>query len=314
MSDYVIIADATCDLTSAMQERFDIPDILHGILYYPDGHSEPQDPDWNNISAEEFYHSMRNKNVMYKTAAPPLGEITEVFEKHLSQGKDILNISISSGLSSCYNDCQLVAKDLLEKYPGRKIICVDSLRYSTSLGLLVMSTAMKRKEGATLEEAAAYAEEEKYKIHQMGIMDDLFFLVKKGRISNFKAFFGSMVGLNLLADLNDTGMAEVIAKFKGKRDAFAADVEYIRRTIVNPEEQTIFVAHSNRADAAKLYADMIQKEIAPKEIIITEVCQGCGANIGPGLCAAFYKGNPVSKGLETEKAIMAEIEKQIKGK
>lgn len=314
MSDYVIISDATCDFTDAMCKRFDIPDLLHGILYFPDGHSEPQDTNWKNISAEDFYHSMRNKNVMYKTAAPPLGEITEVFEKHLSAGKDILCINISTGLSSTYNDCMLVAKDLLEKYPERKILCVDSLRYSTSLGLLVMNTALQRKNGATLQEAYAYAEEEKTKIHQMGVMDDLFFLVKTGRISNFKAFFGSMVGLNLCADINDKGMADVIAKFKGKRDAFKADIEYIKRTIVNPEEQIIFVAHSNRLEAAKTLADMIEKEVKPKEVIITEVCQGCGANIGPGLCAAFYKGEPVSTGLLKEREIMADIEKEIKGK
>lgn len=312
MSNFVIIPDSCCDLNAEMRERFDIPDYIRGVLYFPDGHSEPIDMDWNNISAEDFYHSMRNHKVLYKTAAPPIAEITEKFEKYLAQGYDVLTMGISSGLSSTYNDCQLVAKDLMEKYPGRRIVCVDSLRYSTSLALLVISAAMKRQEGCSLDEVVEYIEKEKHTIHQMGPMDDLFFLVKKGRISNFKAFFGSMVGLNLLADFNEQGMSEVIGKFKGKRDATKAITAYIKETISNPEEQIIFVAHSKRKEYAQVLADMVQKEFAPKEIIITEVGQGCGANIGPGLCAVFYKGEPASKGLEKERALMDEISANIK--
>ncbi|MGN0374995.1 MAG: DegV family protein [Butyrivibrio sp.] len=314
MNDFVIIPDASSDLTSELRNRFDISDCLHGILYFPDGHSEKVDPDWTNMTPEEYYYSMRDRKVLYKTAAPPLGEITEKFEKQLSQGKDILSISISSALSSTYNDCKLVAKELMEKYPERKIICIDSLRYSTSLALLIISAALKRAEGCTIEEVAEYTEHEKYRIHQMGTMDDFFFLVKTGRVSNFKAFFGNMVGLNLLADFNEKGLSEVIGKLKGKRDAFTAIIEYIRRTIVNPKEQIIFVAHSNREEAAKTLADMVQKEFEPKELIINDVGMHCGANIGPGLCAVFYKGEPASKDLATEKAIMDEITAGIKKK
>ncbi len=315
MSDFVIIPDGSCDLTEELRNRFDIPDYLHGMLYYPDGHDEPVSLDWDNMSPEEYYSSMKSKKALYKTSAPPLGEITEKFEKYLAQGKDILTINISTALSSTYNDCLLVAKDLMKKYPERKIVCVDSLRYSTSLALLIISAAMKRAEGCSLEEVAEYTEKEKHRIHQMGTMDDLFFLVKTGRISNFKALFGSMVGLNVLADINnEKGLSEVVGKFKGKRDAFAAIIEYIRSTIENPEEQILFIAHSNREEAAKTLADMVQKEFSPKELIINDVGMHCGASIGPGLCAVFYKGTPASEGLAKEKAIMDEISTRIKKK
>ncbi len=314
MSNFVIIPDASSDLTAELRDRFDIPDYIHGVVYHPDGHSEPADLDWSNMTPEEYYNSMRNRKVLYKTSAPPLGEITEVFEKHLKEGKDILSISISTALSSTYNDCMIVAKDLLEKYPDRKIICIDSLRYSTSLALLIISAAIKRAEGLSLEEVAAYTEEEKYKIHQMGTMDDLFFLVKTGRISNFKALFGSMIGLNVLADFNQTGLSEVVGKFKGKRDSFTAIVEYIKQTIVNPSEQILFVAHSNREEAAKTLAKMIEAEFSPKELIINDVGMHCGASIGPGLCAVFYKGEPASENLTKEKALMDEISAKIKKK
>lgn len=314
MSNFVIIPDGSCDLSADLRKRFDIPDYVRGVLYHPDGTSSLADLDWENMSPEEYYNSMGNRKALYKTAAPPIGEITEKFEKHLAQGEDILNICLSSALSSTYNDCSLVAKDLLKKYPERRIICIDSLRYSTSLALLVISAAIKRSEGATLDEVAEYTEKEKYVIHQMGTMDDLFFLVKTGRISNFKAFFGSMIGLNILADFNEKGLSEVIGKFKGKRDAFTAIIEYIKQTIVNPKEQILFIAHSNRPEVAKTLSELVMKEFSPKELIVNDIGMSCGASIGPGLCAVFYKGEPASEGLAKEKAIMDEISAKIKKK
>ena len=314
MSDFVIMSDTGCDLNKELREKYDVADYIRGIVYFPDGHPETLDLDWGNISPRDYYETMRDRKAMFKTAAPTMEEILTKFENQLSQGKDVLCICISTALSSTYNDCVLAAKDILEKYPDRKIMCVDSLRYSSSLGLLVILAALKRKEGATLEETFAYCEEQKYRIHQMGSMDDLFFLVKTGRVNNFKAFFGSMVGLNLLADFNDNGLSDVIGKFKGKKDATKAILEYISRTIDNPSEQILYVAHSNREEHAKLLADQLREKFNPKDIIITEVGQACGANIGPGLCAAFYLGDPASKNLEKEKVMMDEITQAIKKK
>ena len=307
MSTFDIIPDTSCDLDAALRERFGIGDYLHGILYYPDGHSETADLDWSLMSPEEYYNSMKGRSALYKTANIPLGHITEVFEKSLKEGKDILSISISTKLSSIYSETVMVAKELLEKYPERKIICVDSKRYSTALALLVIKACQKRDEGASIEETAEYIESIKHKIHQMGTMDDLYFLCKAGRISNSKAFFGSLVGVNPMADFNREGLSEVIIKKKGKRAAFDTAIKYIEQTIENPEEQIIFVAHSNREKQAKIFSEMIKEKFSPKEIIINPVGITCGASIGPGLCAAFYIGKEISEGLADEKAIMESI-------
>ena len=138
-------------------------------------------------------------------------------------------------------------------------------------------------------------------------MDDLFFLVRTGRISNVKAFFGSLVGVNPMADFNEKGVSEVLAKFKGKKAALDAVIKYMKGTITDPENQIIFVAHSNRPEAAEKLAAMIKAEFNPKEIIINTVGMACGANIGPGLCAAFYEGKPISHDMAEEKALMATI-------
>jgi DegV family protein with EDD domain len=195
----------------------------------------------------------------------------------------------------------------MEKYPERKIMVVDSLRYSTALSLLVIKASQKQQEGATLEETAQYLERIKHTIHQIGPMDDLFFLVKTGRISNFKAFFGTIVGINPMADFNRKGLSQVLGKFKGKKKAFDAVIEYMRGTVENPGEQIIFVAHSNREEAAKALAQRVQEEFSPKEIVINPVGLSCGASIGPGLCAVFYEGKEISENMEQEQALMNQI-------
>lgn len=307
MADFVIIPDSSSDLTRELRERFDIPDYIRGLVYFPDGHSELADLDWKDHDPKQFYESMSDKKTIYKTACAPTGDVISVWEKQLAAGKDILMITLSSALSGTYSLCEMIKKELLEKYPERKIIVVDSMRYSTALSLLVILAAQKRQSGATLEETAAFVEENKHRIHQMGPMDDLFFLVKTGRISNFKAFFGTLVGINPMADFNRQGMSQVLGKFKGKKAALDAVIRYMRETIEHPEEQIIFVAHSNRQQAAELLADMIRKEFSPKEIIINHIGMSCGASIGPGLCAAFYQGAEVSEGMEKEIAIMNDI-------
>lgn len=313
MSDFVIIPDTSCDLVRELRERFDIPDYIKGIVYFPDGHSEFSDLDWERHDPKQFYESMTDKKTLYKTASAPTGDIINTYEKYLKQGKDILAICLSSALSGTYQSCELVRKELSEKYPERKIICIDSLRYSTSLSLLCIMAAKKRAEGATIDETAEFVESNKHRIHQMGPMDDLFFLCKTGRISNFKAFFGTLVGVNPMADFNRHGLAEVLAKFKGKKAAFDAVIKYMRETVENPSEQIMFVAHSNRPEAAAVLADMIQKEFSPKEIIISQVGMSCGASIGPGLCAAFYYGSEISENNEKEKEIMERIIESQKG-
>lgn len=307
MSNFVIIPDASCDLTRELRQRFDIPEYLRGHITFPDGHDETCSLDWETISAKEYFRTMSDDKAIYKTAGVGISEAETVFEKYLSQGIDVLNITLSSGISSTYSYCKKAAENMQEKYPDRRVICIDSLRYSTALSLLVILAASKKAEGATIDEVAAFVEEKKHCIHQMGPMDDLFFLVRTGRISNAKAFFGSLVGINPMADFNERGVSEVLAKFKGKKAALDAVIKYMRATGKGLEDQIIFVAHSNRPEAAEKLRDMIEAEFHPKEIIINSVGMACGANIGPGLCAAFYEGKPISPEMADEKAVMEAI-------
>lgn len=307
MADFVIIPDSSSDLTKDLRERFQIPAYVHGTFYWPDGREDVSDLDWEQIGPYEYYRSMSGRKVLYKTASAQRGEILSVYEAQLQAGNDILAITLSSGLSGTYQLCCKAAEELMAKYPERKIIVIDSLRYSTALSLLVIMASQKRMDGATLEETARYVEENKHRVHQMGPMDDLFFLVKTGRISNFKAFFGTLVGINPMADFNHHGLSQVLGKFKGKQKAFDAVIEYMRGTVEDPQEQIMFIAHSDREQAAQLLAKRVQEEFSPKEIIINHIGMSCGASIGPGLCAVFYQGKKISEDMEYEQALMNQI-------
>lgn len=307
MSDFVIIPDASSDLTKELRERLDIPDYVPGTIYFPDGREAVADLDWELISPDVYYKMMSGRKALFKTASAKRGDILRVYEKQLQAGNDILAVTLSSALSGTNQVCRKVAEELMEKYPQRKIVVVDSLRYSTALSLLVIKASQKRQTGATLEETAQYLESIKHRIHQMGPMDDMFFLVKTGRISNFKAFFGTLVGINPMADFNRNGLSQVLGKFKGKKKAFAAVIEYMRHTVENPEDQIIFIAHSDREQAAQLLAQQVQEIFHPKEIIINHVGMSCGASIGPGLCAVFYEGREISENMEYEQALMDRI-------
>ena len=313
MSEFVIIPDSSCDLNASLRERFQIPNYLRGIVYCPDGRQMQADMDWNEIEPEEYYESMKGKSdVLYKTAFATQSEMEKVLIPFLEEGKDVLLLALSSGLSGTYQFFTLTAKHLMEKYPERKILCVDSLRYSTAIAILLICANEMKAKGASIEETANYLNKIRHNIHQIGPLDDLYFCVKTGRISNMKAFFGTMVGVHCLAEFNRKGMPEVIGKVKGKQSALRATLAYIKESIRNPEEQIVFVAHSNRKEYAEQLAENIRNEIKPKEVVVNSVGMSCGASIGPGLIAAYFLGDEMTEDLSVEKENLGKVLKNTK--
>jgi hypothetical protein len=155
-----------------------------------------------------------------------------------------------------------------------------------------------RKEGKTLNEVNEFLEENKNRFHQIGWLDDLSFVAKKGRLSHAKAFMGKLIGIKPLGEFDYNGLTTVIGKAKGEKTAYQALLAYMEETIENPEEQVIVVAHSNRFKQAEYYKQLIKDKFNPKEIFVSDVYPACGINVGPGLMAAYYVGKPISKDLE----------------
>ena len=309
MADYVILTDSSTDLTKDLRERFGVDDYLPGNITFPDGHTEDSSLDWDTITPQDFYTSM-SKDSMYSTSIKNTELQEAFFEKYLKEGKDILNISLSHSLSNTYDSCRKAAQNLQERYPDRKIIIVDSLRYAGALGLLVSYACDLKKEGKSIEEVAAWLEENRNKCHQTGTVDDLKFLAKLGRCSNVSAFMGSLINIKPMAEFNREGMNQIITKVTGYKKLFAAMIEYMKATI-DPDAKRIFVSHTFRKAQWLQLQELVKETFPQAEIVPTTVNMANGSSIGPGMVVAFYLGKEISEGLVEETKILEEIKAKL---
>lgn len=306
MHSFAIIADNSCALRKEYRERFGVDGIVYGTITYPDGHSEFGDLDYERITPEDYFRSI-SKKAIYKTACANIDQMIAVLEPFAKEGKDIVFLTISSALSGTYNFAVKAAEKVMEQYPGVKVYVVNSLRYASALALLVQEACARRDEGLDAKATAEWLEENKQRFHQMGIMDDLFFLARTGRIAKAKAFFGTMAGIKPMGEFSASGLTEAIGKAKGTKRGLDATIAYIQDRILEPEKHIVFIAHSLREKEAKYLEDRIREVIKPKEIICLPLDQTSGANMGPGLAAAFFYGKPLSPELAEEKALLTSI-------
>ena len=306
MNEYAVLADITCDLSPEIRSRFGVDGYIGGYITTPSGEQISTRLDMSPSELDAFYASLRSHKHGYKTSAASVPEIAEEFESFLQQGKDVLALTISSRLSATFNLMTQARDAALEKHPKGRIVVVDSLKYSAALGLLTIEVCRLRERGCSIQEASETIEGLRSQVHQMGTMDDLFWVASQGRISNAKAFFGTIAGIKTMGDFNNEGMVTPLVNVSGFERAFSAVVEYVRRTITAPDEQIIVVAHSDRRKQAETLATMIRQTVKPKEVLVSEIYPSSGVNIGPGLCAAYYFGREITD-LQFEKATINEI-------
>lgn len=303
MSQFAILTDATSDLTQEFQKEYDI-EVVPGHILLPDGSDIFTLPEWKYFTKEAFYKDLKKNPDGYKTSPANVGELKEKMETLADEGRDILMITISSGISGLYDFALQAKKLVLDDYPDAKIEILDSLRFGPGLGLLCVHAAMLRASGKTMEETKAYLEANKNRFHQAGWLDDLTFVAKKGRITQAKAFFGSLAGVKPIGEFDYNGLTTVLGKAAGKKAAYKALLRYIAETVENPSDQIFFIAESMRRPEAEEYKKMIEDTFHPKAVFIQDVHPSCGVNIGPGLMAAYYVGKPISKDLSEERAIL----------
>ena len=309
---FAIVCDVTCDLNAQLRAEYDI-EYVPGTITFPNGKEETSFLDWSecknipNCTSEAFYSLLKKNPDGIKSSPANIEAFAAVFEKHVMAGKPVLAIAISSALSGTYSFMCAAQKQVLGKYPEAKIIVIDSKRYAGGMGLLCIHASMLRKEGKSFEEVAAYIEENKICFHQAGWLDDLFFVAKKGRMTNAKAFFGSLIGIKPIGELDSNGMTTVIGKVKGEKAAFSVCLKYMEALGTDLKDQIILIAQSNRPKQAAMYKQMIEEKFHPKAVYICDVFPPTGINVGPGLMVAFFMGKPISEGLTEERALLAKL-------
>lgn len=308
MERYVILADVTCDLSQEIRDKIGMKDYIRGHIHFDDGRDFDTALDWSNISREDFYKQLSNKKTKITTAPANAEECYEIFENYIKQGYAILSMSLSASISTTYNMTFVAAERLRQEYPDCKIYCFDSARMSGAFGLLTIYAHMLQQEGKTLDEVVQWLEENKTKVHQMGPIDDLIFVARRGRLTMGKAIMGSFAGVKPMGDCNAEGYTTVLTKVKGIGKALELTAQYVKETAVDVENQVLLIAHSDRELYANTLKTKLQELLSPKEILVTDVHCACGANVGPGMVGVYYLGEKVSDELAAEKEIINKLQ------
>lgn len=286
MSSFKIITDSASDLPLSVLESLDVDWVELNV--YIDGKN--YDYDGSEESVKKFYDEVRS-GMNASTSAANSSEFTELMEKYLKQGKDVLYIGFSSGLSSTYNSGVIAADELREKYPDRKIYTVSSLCASLGEGLLVYLAARKQKDGCTIEETRDYAESIKLNLCHWFTVDDLFHLKRGGRVSATTAVVGSMLNIKPILHVDDEGHLINVGKARGRKASIKELVVKMKELAIDPENQTVFISHGDCYDDAAALAEMVKKEFNVKDVLIGYIGPVIGAHSGPGTVALFFLGS-----------------------
>ena len=284
MTDYVLMTDSSADLPLALIEELDVRVLQLNVTM------EGEAPVPNDqVDVKEFYGALRQKKSA-TTSTVSIESFLSAMEEILAEGKDILYLGFSSGLSGTYNAGFVAAGELSEKYPERKIYTVDTLCASLGEGLLVYTIARMKQEGADIETARAFAEEQKLNLCHWFTVDDLFFLKRGGRVSAATAVMGSLLSIKPVMHVDNDGKLINVLKARGRKDAINQLFAKIRDTAINVSEQTVFISHGDCLEDAEYLADRIRNELSVKTVVIDYVGPVIGAHAGPGVLALFFFG------------------------
>ena len=288
MSEYVIVTDSSADLTAGMAEELGV-EVLP-LSFMVKGQTYRNYPDNREMDPGAFYAMLR-AGEMATTAAVNVADYTSVLEPLLEQGKDVLVLAFSSGLSATYQSSVIAVEELRARFPERKIFTVDTLCASMGQGLLVYLAAKKQQAGATIEEVRDWAEENKLHLCHWFTVDDLHFLKRGGRISAATAVLGSMLHIKPVLHVDDEGHLINMGKARGRGASLTALVDHMEETAIDPASQVVFISHGDcLADAEKVAGD-VKKRLGVKEVVINHVGPVIGAHSGPGTLALFFLGS-----------------------
>ena len=276
MTNYILSCCSTVDLTK---------EYLDETMYTDDfGHS---------LSSNDLYAAM-STGADTKTSQVNAGEFEDYFESFLKEGKDILHLSISSGVSGTYNSANIARQELLERYPDRKILIIDSLSGSTGSGMILSKLADMRDEGKSMEEIFDWIEEHKLELQHWLFSTDLTHFVKGGRISKTSGFVGNLLNICPLIDVNAEGKMIPRAKVRTKKKVMStmvAKMEELARDGLDYNERC-FMCHSGCLEDAQQVAAMIEEHFhnLKGKVEIYNIGPAIGCHAGPGTVGLFFWG------------------------
>jgi DegV family protein with EDD domain len=288
MRDYVIFTDSTTDLPASMADELGLRVIPLGFSFGDENYFDYLDR--RDMDINKFYERIKNGE-QSTTTLINTARFIENFEPVLKEGKDILFIAFSSGLSGTYQSSVVAAEELNGKYKDTKVICVDTKAASMGEGLLVYYAAKKKQEGMSIDELNQWLIDNCLKMCHWFTVDDLNHLKRGGRISGVTATLGTALNIKPVMHVDDEGHLIPVSNVRGRKKSLHALFEHMEETCTNPEDQVIFISHSNALEDAEYLGNMIKEKLHVKDVVINFVGPVIGAHTGLGTIALFFFGS-----------------------
>lgn len=291
MGKFILTCCSTADMSKDYFIKRDVP---YTCFHFHMNGKDYDDDLGETIPFNEFYDSIA-KGATPTTSQVNSEEFVEFFEKFLKQGKDILHVSLSTGLSGVFNSANIAKDMLMGKYPDRKILIVDSLGASSGYGLLVATLADMRDEGTDIDTVYNWAEDNKLRVHHWFFSTDLTNYKRGGRITGAEALFGTMLGICPLLNMNNLGELIPRKKIRTKRRVIEEIVRMMEEHAEDGKDYVgkCFISNSHCYDDAVKVKELIEDKFPQLKgkIIINSVGTVIGAHTGPGTVALFFMGD-----------------------
>lgn len=283
---FAIVTDSSSNLPEDIIDQHDL--TVLPLTFMVDGEEYRSYLKGEKTDLSQFYAMMREGKVI-TTSLPNLKESRESIEALLREGRDVLYLGFSSGLSGTYQAIELLLTELAGLYPDRTVASVDTLAASLGEGLLVYYAAKMREEGASIEKVRDWVEEHKLHLAHWFTVDDLMFLFRGGRVSRTSAWAGTLLNIKPVMHVDDEGHLIPLEKVRGRKKSLKALVDHMEQTAMSPvADQTVFITHGDCLEDAEYVADLVRERFGVSDVLINWVDPVIGAHSGPGTMALFF--------------------------
>ncbi|WP_270651328.1 DegV family protein [Coprococcus sp. AM97-06] len=285
MNEFVIVSDSTVDLPKEYLQSKQVPII--SLSYIMDGVTYEE---MDGLSHKEFFEKLRAGSLPTTSQINP-EQAREALEPFAKEGKDILYIGFSSGLSGSYNSVRIAAEDLKEEYPDINIIAIDSLCACMGEGLLLYKALELKEHGMSMEEIAKWVEANKLHICHNVTVDDLNHLHRGGRISKTTAVVGSMIKIKPIIHMSDEGKLVVIGKERGRKKSLVSIVDRMEKQMQGYDNDIVMITHGDCIEDAEFVKKQVEERFGIHNVMINGIGSVIGSHTGAGVVAVFFMGD-----------------------
>ena len=285
MNEFVIVSDSTVDLPKEYLQAKQVPII--SLSYIMDGVTYEE---MDGLSHKEFFEKLRTGSLPTTSQINP-EQAREALEPLAKEGKDILYIGFSSGLSGSYNSVRMAAEDLKEEYPDINIITIDSLCACMGEGLLLYKALELKERGMSMKEIVEWVEANKLHICHNVTVDDLNHLHRGGRISKTTAVVGSMIKIKPIIHMSDEGKLVVIGKERGRKKSLISIVDRMEKQMQGYDNDIVMITHGDGIEDAEFVKKQVEERFGIHNVMINGIGSVIGSHTGAGVVAVFFMGD-----------------------